>query len=426
MRRTEPSGTRARRGLAVVLTALCVWGAVAGAATTSVAGTAVTDGDGIERAGEGVERIDVGPSQASGLTDAGDDVRHGVERVVGDTLDVTATPGTVAAGVGDAVEVTGNVSDVSEVRLYLIGPRGTFLDATGYGQSMETEAVSEGEFSLPYEAFPSRGTYTLLVVSPRADGAFESAKHLGRGTLPSDMRREQAVDLVRSAYGGDEVVALTIRGETPSLAIDPFEDGEVTRAEDVTVSGTSNRGGNAAVRVEVVDGEGRVAVYATAEVEAAMGRWSTELDTSELDPGTYTLYADDGASTASTVLVVVVDGSDGDANETTPTETPLPDSGGDAAGSANERLDNVTGAALDNATDGVDEASNVTGNATGGAAGAENAGETTGTGNGTTNGTAAGTAGSTSEGVPGFGALVAVVAVAVAALLARRRSGERK
>ena len=408
MRRTEPSGTGARRGLAIVLTALCVWSAVVGAAATPVAGAAITDGSEIERTVDGVA---VGDG----------DARLAAERAVGDTLDVTATPGTVAAGVGDSVEVSGNASDVSEVRLYLIGPRGTFLDATGNRQSMETEPVSEGDFSVPYEAFPSRGTYTLLVVSPRGDGTFETTETLGRDALPSDMRREQAVDLVRSAYGGDEVVALTLRGETPSLAIDPIDDGEVPRAEDVTVSGTSNRGGNAEVRVEVVDGEGRVAVYATAEVDAATGRWETDLDTSELDPGTYTLYADDAASTASTVLVVDADSDEeDDGDEATPMETPLPDA--EAATNASERLDNVTGAALDNATDGVEEASNVTGNATGGAAEAGNAGETTAAGNGTTNGTAEGTAGSTSEGVPGFGAIVAVVAVVVAAVLARRRS----
>jgi PGF-CTERM protein len=385
-----------------------VWSAVVGAAATPVAGAAITDGSEIERTVDGVA---VGDG----------DARLTVERTVGDTLDVTASPGTVAAGVGDSVEVSGNVSDVPEVRLYLIGPRGTFLDATGNRQSMETEPVSEGDFSVPYEAFPSRGTYTLLVVSPRGDGTFETTETLGRDALPSDMRREQAVDLVRSAYGGDEVVALTLRGETPSLAIDPIDDGEVPRAEDVTVSGTSNRGGNAEVRVEVVDGEGRVAVYATAEVDAATGRWETDLDTSELDPGTYTLYADDAASTASTVLVVDADSDEeDDGDEATPMETPLPDA--EAATNASERLDNVTGAALDNATDGVEEASNVTGNATGGAAEAGNAGETTAAGNGTTNGTAEGTAGSTSEGVPGFGAIVAVVAVVVAAVLARRRS----
>jgi PGF-CTERM protein len=385
-----------------------VWSAVVGAAATPVAGAAITDGSEIERTVDGVA---VGDG----------DARLTVERTVGDTLDVTASPGTVAAGVGDSVEVSGNVSDVPEVRLYLLGPRGTFLDATGNRQSMETEPVSEGDFSVPYEAFPSRGTYTLLVVSPRGDGTFETTETLGRDALPSDMRREQAVDLVRSAYGGDEVVALTLRGETPSLAIDPIDDGEVPRAEDVTVSGTSNRGGNAEVRVEVVDGEGRVAVYATAEVDAATGRWETDLDTSELDPGTYTLYADDAASTASTVLVVDADSDEeDDGDEATPMETPLPDA--EAATNASERLDNVTGAALDNATDGVEEASNVTGNATGGAAEAGNAGETTAAGNGTTNGTAEGTAGSTSEGVPGFGAIVAVVAVVVAAVLARRRS----
>jgi PGF-CTERM protein len=360
------------------------------------------------------------------LNPASDTVRSDVARADGGTLNATATPATVAAGVGDAVAVSGTAS-AEAVRLYLIGPRGTFLDARGDSEAMETATVSSGAFAEEYEAFDRRGTYSLLVVGPRGDGVFGASETLDRDALPSEMRRDQAVDLVRSAYGGDEVVELTLRGATPSLSVDSFDGDAVPRATDLAVSGRSNRGDGTDVYVDLLDGDGRVVASDVATVDAATGTWATTLDTADLPPGSYTLFADDGETNAARVVVV-----DPAADETvTPVETPLPDDGdgetGDAAdatgaAAAGGTVDEVTNRTLQNATDGLEEANRVAGDPGGNGTAGNATGDAATGDNGTAgNATAAGTStGTTDEGVPGFGAGVTVAAVVVAALAARR------
>jgi PGF-CTERM protein len=250
------------------------------------------------------------------------------------------------------------------------------------------------------------------------------------------MTHDQAVETVRSAYGGDEVLVLRLRGETPSIGIEPIEDGGVSYGEALTVSGTSNRGNDVSVNVDVLDGESRPVASSVAAVDATTGEWTTDVDTAELEPGRYTVFVDDGASTASTTLLID-DGDEDEDNETTPAETPLPTDAapGDAATpDASETVDDVTGASLENGTDGVEDARSVvgagngsaetaSGSANGTTSGSAN-GTTDGTANGTTNGTASEADGSTSEGLPGFGVGVAVAAVVVATLAGRRRTRE--
>lgn len=369
---------------------------------------------------------DVGTA-ALAVGDRPDSVSSDTARVVGDSLNVTATPAAVAATVGDSVEVSGSADgSVSAVRLYLVGPRGTFLDEAGRTEAMETASVADETFAVTYTAFSRRGSYSLLVVGPRADGTFETTETLDRGSLPSGMTRDQAVDTIKHAYSGDEVVELTLRGETPTLTVDPIgENGTVPREDGVEVSGTSNRGDGRSVTVDVLDGDGRVVAGTTATVDASAGRWSTKLDTSTLVSGTYTLYVDDLASTASAPLVVV---DDEDATgATTPAETPIStrDAGAVGTPNASETIDDVTGAALTNATDGLDNATSVLGgsktNATANATANETA-NASATGNGSVDDSASGADGSTSEGLPGFGVVAALAAVVALAVAARRRT----
>lgn len=365
------------------------------------------------------------PGVVAGVTasaPSGTAVVSDTERARGTSLDVTATPGTVAAGVGDSIELTGTTTfDTGEVRLYLVGPRGRFLDSDGTSGRLETETVTAGLFDRSYEAFTRRGTYRLLVVSPRADGEFESTETLNRDTLPTDVTQPQAVDLVRTAYGMDEVVELTLRGETPALGIDPVSaDGTLVGNEVVTVTGTTNRGGGTTFFVDLVETSGRVATSAEAAVDASTGTWEADLDLTGLAPGTYTLFADDTESSASTTVIIVTE-------ETTPAETPVPtvqsDADTGAVDESGEPLETATGSTLENGTSGTDAA-----NAT-----VEQTTATNGSVNGTTNGSADGSTsgssnaaaegnGSTGGLVPGFGVGAAVTALAVAALAARRRS----
>jgi PGF-CTERM protein len=388
--------------LATVLTVLLLCSTLVGAVPNVGAGAAVGDDQ-----RTAVEAVDT--------------VRSDTRRAVGDTLNVTVTPATVAAGVGDPITVSG-AADVDTVRLYLVGPRGAFLDADGDTASMESE--SGGTFAETYRAFARRGTYTLLVVSPWSDGSFESGKHLDRESLPTGMTHDQAVETVRSAYGGDEVLTLRLRGETPSIGIDPIGEGGVSYGEELTVSGTSNRGDDVTVNVDVLDDESRPVASSVATVDATVGRWTTDVDTAELEPGRYTVFVDDGASTVSATLVID-DGTEGENNETTPAETPLPTETApdDATPNASETVDDVTGAALENATDGLEDAKSVVGAGNGTTDGTANRSGNT-TVNGTINGTASGADESTSEGLPGFGIGAVMAAVVVVALVGRWRTRE--
>lgn len=343
------------------------------------------------------------------------------ERATGTTVTASALPGTVAAGVGDRIDVVGTTTfDSGTVRLYLVGPRGRFLDSDGATGRLESESVSEGAFGVTYDAFAHRGTYRLLVVSPRSDGTFAATETLDRDALPSGVTQRQAVDLVKAAYGRDEVLDLSLRAATPALRIDPVSaTGELARNETVEVTGTSNRGDGTPVLVGLRDGGGRAVQTAEATVDATTGTWETTLDLAGVEPGAYAVFADDGETSASTPALVV-------AEVTTPTETPSEAANvgetDDSADRAGETIDNVTGAALANATAGLDAANGTAGAATGANV---NANETVdrlrnGTANGTTNASAADGGGTTSGLVPGFGVGAAVAALVVAALGARR------
>lgn len=381
------------------MTALVVWWLVASAVVPGVVAGATTPLS----------------TAADPLTD--------VEDARGTSVNATASPGTVAAGVGDSVEITGATTfDSGDVRLYLVGPRGRFLGEDGAAGDMETERVSAGAFAATYDSFTRRGTYRLLVVSPRADGAFASTTTLGRDALPTGVTQRQAVDLVRAAYGGDEVIELSLRGETPRLSIDPVSaDGTLVGDDVVTVTGTANRGDGTAVFVDLAGADGRTVTTAEADVDAASGTWAVDLDLAGVEPGSYTLFAADGASRASTTVIVVT-------KETTPTETPAEtpvSAESDAVADARETVENATGAALANGSAGLETANETVegvsgGNANATASGNANESETNGSVEGETNATAEG-AGSTGGAVPGFGVGAFVAALVVVALGVRRR-----
>lgn len=409
MPRRPPGRTGPRRCRTVALAGLVVWCLlVAAVLPGSVAG-----------------------ATAPTATDAG--LQSDVERARGTTVTATASPGTVAAGVGDSVAVTGTTTfDAGDVRLYLVGPRGRFLGDDGSVGDVETARVAGGAFAATYESFARRGTYRLLVVSPRADGEFESTPTLGRDALPTSVTQRQAVDLVRAAYGRDEVVDLSLHAQTPRLGIDPVSaDGTLVGDDVATVTGTTNRGADATVFVDLVAGNGRTVATAEADVDAVVGAWEADLDVDGVEPGAYTLSATDGASRASTTVIVVTE-------ETTPTETPAEDAtsvedDADSVDEARDTVENATGAALANGTAGLEAANETTGGLVPGNASANESGagggneSVDGGANGSVNGTANATAtaegdGSTGGAVPGFGVGAFVAALAVVALTVRRRA----
>jgi PGF-CTERM protein len=396
---TLPGGTQSR-GAAAIVTAVVVWSVLVG--WTAAPTAAALDG-----------------------TPAGEPTGATV-----DSLTVTATPRTVAAGVGDTVDVDGSTPDDFDVRLYLVGPRGTFLDADGATEAMTTGRVSSNAFSEPFTAFSRRGTYTLVAVNPGPDGSFQTDTHLGRGSLPSGLTHQQAVDLVRSEYSGDEVVELSISARTPTLGIDTVsDDGTAVYGTDLTVSGTSNRAAGTAVTVELLRGSGRPTTTAVTDVDDASGAWSADLDTADLEPGTYTVVASTDVSRASALVVVTAEGTATPAETASAAESSAEATDGDAdsVAAAEETLDNVTDAALGNGTEGLEAASGsgVTGgNGSADATDGTENGTANASGNDTANGTAAGESGSTSGSLPGFGVGAVVAALVVVAVAVRRRTAD--
>ncbi|WP_380680469.1 PGF-CTERM sorting domain-containing protein [Salinigranum sp. GCM10025319] len=249
-----------------------------------------------------------------------------VRTVEGD-LTARLSSSSIAANVGDEVTLEGTaLGQGDDVRAYLIGPRGNYLDASGNSQAAESISVDENEFDEDYSSFNTRGTYTFIVIGQGRDGQYSNSASdnvgFDAGSLRSDLTPQQAVEIINDAYTGagsdDQIVELTLQAENPSLSIDDFTtDGQVAQGE-VTISGTSNREDGTVVFIEVLGQNENVIASDEAEVNGSTGEWSTTIDMSDVETGTYTLRADDDEASASLEFELVEELS-------TPTETPEPD-----------------------------------------------------------------------------------------------------
>jgi surface glycoprotein (TIGR04207 family)/PGF-CTERM protein len=280
----------------------------------------------------------------------------------------------IAAGVGDEVVVSGTaIGQGNEVRIYKIDPRGEV--------TYETADVEDGEFEVDFGDIDRRGTHTFIVVGRGRDQVYETENNpetVG-GRLSGNEAPDQAVAIIRDGYRGagvdDQVVTLELQAESPSLTVDDFtRDGEVEQGE-VRVSGTSNREDGTTVFVEVLGGTDNVVASAEAEVNGSSSTWSTTVDLSDAETGTYTLRADDDEASADRDFELVEE-------ITTPAETPF-------ATDTPTETPTDTPTATETPTDTPTETPTATP--------------------------------TTSTQFPGFGAVVALVALVAAALLALRR-----
>ncbi|WP_318569565.1 PGF-CTERM sorting domain-containing protein [Salinigranum marinum] len=282
----------------------------------------------------------------------------------------------IAADVGDEVVLSGTAFGQGDsVRVYLVGPRGQFLTADG-GFGAETVSVDDNEFEEEYATFEQRGQYTFFVVGQGRDGEYGSDIGFG-GELRRGLTPQQAVEIVRDEYSGagvdDPVVEHSVVAENPSISIDEFGENGQVLAEELTVSGASNREDGTLVFVEVVDADDEVVATGEAEVDGSTNQWETTVELSGVETGTYTLRASDDETDASVEFEVVDE-------LTTPAETP-----------ADTSTETETAAPTDTPTD-------------------------TGTDTPTTTESP-----TTSTEFPGFGVVVALAALLVAFLLALRR-----
>jgi major cell surface glycoprotein (TIGR04216 family) len=307
-----------------------------------------------------------------------------VRTVEGD-LTAQLSSSNIAADVSDEVTLSGTaLGQGDDLRVYLIGPRGNFLDSDGASQAATTVSVDDEEFDEDYSSFNTRGEYTFIVVGQGRDGEFSNSADDAVGfdgdNLRSDLTPQQAIEIVNDAYTGagsdDQIVELTLQAENPQLAIDDFTtDGQVAQGE-VTISGTSNREDETTVFIEVLGQNDNVIASDEAEVNGSSGEWETTIDMSDVETGTYTLRADDDEASASLEFELVETLS-------TPTETPAPET--ETETPAPETETETPAPETETETPAPET-------------------ETT-----------------TSTSTPGFGAIVALVALIAAALLAVRR-----
>jgi major cell surface glycoprotein (TIGR04216 family) len=305
-----------------------------------------------------------------------------VRTVEGD-LTAQLSTSAIAADVGDEVTLSGTaLGQGEEVLVYIVDPRGDFL-ALNATDGVATIDVDEEEFEEDYALFNRRGTYTFIIVGEGRDGQFNDGNERldptdlsGLSTTP-----QQAVALINDEYTGagsdDQLVELTLQAQNPQLTIDDFTtDGQVAQGE-VTISGTSNREDETTVFIEVLGQNDNVVASQEAEVNGSNSEWEATIDMSDVETGTYTLRADDDEASAELEFELVSELS-------TPTETPAPETETEAPETETEMPETDTPAPE-------------------------------------TDTPAPETEETTSTSTPGFGAIVALVALIAAALLAIRR-----
>jgi major cell surface glycoprotein (TIGR04216 family) len=196
----------------------------------------------------------------------------------------------IAADVGDDVTVSGIApGQGDEVRVYRVSPRGDV--------QFESADINEGEFEVDVSGISQRGTHTFIVISVGRDGNYAVTESEVNNELSGDKTPQQALAIINDLYTGagvdDQTVKLTLQAANPSLTIDDITtDGQIARAE-VTVAGTSNREDGTTVFIEVLGENLNVITSTEAEVNGSTGEWSTTIDMSDVETGTYTLRADD-------------------------------------------------------------------------------------------------------------------------------------
>jgi PGF-CTERM protein len=184
--------------------------------------------------------------------------------------------------------------------------------------------VEDEEFSEEFDSIDDRGTHTFIVVGEGRDGTYAAenadSADVG-GEITGDELPQQAVAIIKEAYTGagvdDQVIELSLQAENPQLSLDDFTTGGQVAQGEVTVSGTSNREDETVVFIEVLDQNDNVVASTDTEVNGTTNEWSTTLDLSDVEPGTYTLRATDDETAASVDFELVESIS-------TPSETPFP------------------------------------------------------------------------------------------------------
>jgi len=349
------------------------------------------------------------------------------ETVTAESGDLTANfqtiNGQIADNVDEDIDVDGTASGQDTVVVAFVGDRG---DTYAQEVSVDDDDTFE-EDDIPLTDI-SQGAVSGHVISPSRDGAFgdgtgdwatasdvvDEITARDGGTSTGDQIRSQILSNTVDETGSDDlIVSTTFRINDPTLSINNVypEAAEasglnpVATGETVVVEGDTNRQpDNAAITVELLTQDENSVQSVSVDEWENDGQWSVTMDTSDVETGTYIIEADDGESTDRVNVEIVEerqtdDGDDGGADG---------DDGGTDGDDGSADGDDGSTDGDDGSTDGDD----------GGADGDD--GGSDGDDGGSDGGD--GGDGGTDDSTPGFGALVALVALVAAALLATRRN----
>jgi len=257
-------------------------------------------------------------------------------RLVEPTVTAELTRDEVAKG--DSIVVRGTAYGVDEVDIVVVGPKGcTALPADGdyddeddlvQGLYFGTATVKEDdtfeeEIEIPEDA--DAGIYLIAVLTPGRDGVYgdsnyedgdlmlylvdeyvDDADGDGISALAGDVddvriklvgkNRDQLIDILGDCTfdkaGSDDLVAgpLTFRVASPYVEIEEITP--VAIGEPLVINGTSNREDGTIITVTVKAGPAYEKIP-SATTEVIDGKWSVTLDTSDAEPGIYTVEAED-------------------------------------------------------------------------------------------------------------------------------------
>jgi major cell surface glycoprotein (TIGR04216 family) len=311
--------------------------------------------------------------------------------------------GQVADTLDDEVDVEGTAEGQSEVLVVFVGDRGQI-------QTHQVSVDSDGTFDESDLATDqlNQGVASGHIISLGRDGVFGDKKggidqldnnvsNIGSGASPSGAQvRERVVALTTGADASDDLmVSQTFRLGDGQVSIDTVAPegsdaagiNPVAAGDTMVVTGTTNRQpGDNSIVVNIFDAESNSVVSEDTDEWGTDGQFSVAFDTSELETGQYSVEADTGDNTDRTEIEIVdsVEEETEEAEEETEEETEEEETTEEETEEETTEEETTEEETTEEETE--EEA--------------------------------------TDDSTPGFGALVALVALVAAALLATRRRDE--
>ncbi|WP_158298350.1 HVO_2072 family ArtA-dependent S-layer glycoprotein [Halorubrum sp. SD626R] len=333
--------------------------------------------------------------------------------------------GQINYDIDDQTDITGTAEGQSSEGISLV-----FVDSRGGFAVRNVDVDSDGtideeDFNIPQTVSGTQlaeGTVTAHFISPGRDGnigdgdipgqsgdsvpAFESwlSNNVSTNLNAEQVRERVVAETTEDTASDDLMVTQSFRYAESQTTIDSVYPEEaqadgvnpVATGETMVVEGTTNlRPDDGSITLEVLNEDGESLQISSTDSWETSGQWSATVDTSDLEPGTYTVLSDDGTNTDRAEVEIVEerqtdDGDDGEDGDDGSTDGDDGSTDGDDGSTDGD----------DGSTDGDDGGSDGDDGGSDGDDGGD---------------------GGTDDSTPGFGALVALVALIAAALLATRR-----